>query len=66
MHRFFVPPELIHGETASLPLEAARQAAAVLRLKPGDEITLLDNRGWEYTLCLEQVSTSGRFRAGDQ
>jgi 16S rRNA (uracil1498-N3)-methyltransferase len=63
MHRFFVPPELIQAETASLPAETARQIAAVLRLPPGELITLLDNHGWEYTLCLEQVSSkaaSGR------
>lgn len=58
MHRFFVPPQLITPTRASLPPEAARQAASVLRLRPGERIILLDNLGWEYILLLEQVSSS--------
>ena len=36
----------------------ARQAARVLRLRPGELVALLDNTGWEYAVRLSSVSSS--------
>jgi 16S rRNA (uracil1498-N3)-methyltransferase len=58
MHRFFVEPEMIDRISSGLlALEGpiAHQVANVLRLKLGDEITLLDNAGSAYRMRLEQV-----------
>ncbi|PZR99039.1 MAG: 16S rRNA (uracil(1498)-N(3))-methyltransferase, partial [Candidatus Chloroheliales bacterium] len=58
MHRFFVEPELIaRMNSGLLALEGAiaHQVANVLRLRVGDEITLLDNAGSEYLVWLERV-----------
>ena len=52
MHRFFVPPAWITGETARLEGDVARQVVRVLRMSPGDEIILLDNSGSEYRVSL--------------
>lgn len=35
MHRFFVTPECINGDTVALPGGVARQLAHVLRSRPG-------------------------------
>ena len=40
--RFFVPPHLLTGDTAILPPDAAHHARSVLRLRPGEAITLHD------------------------
>ena len=50
--RFFVPPTWIDGERARLEGELARQVSRVLRLAPGDEVTLLDNSGREFGVLL--------------
>lgn len=52
-HRFFVPASLINaGGPIALPDDLAHQVRKVLRLHPGDTITLLDNAGgsWDATL----------------
>lgn len=48
MHRFFVDPERLQGETVALSGPQARQIRDVLRLRPGDRIVLLDGSGWEH------------------
>ncbi|MBI4233548.1 MAG: 16S rRNA (uracil(1498)-N(3))-methyltransferase [Chloroflexi bacterium] len=58
MHRFFVPPDWLVGGRAQLGGEVARQIARVLRLVPGDEITVLDNTGWEHRVRLVSVSAA--------
>lgn len=50
--RFFVPPEWLEGEPVTLRGEVYHRLSRVLRLSPGDEITLLDNSGWESTVRL--------------
>ena len=52
MHRFFVTPDWIQGGHARLEGDAARQVSHVLRLSPGDHVTLLDNSGKEYVVRL--------------
>ena len=45
MHRFFVPPGWIQEDRASLGGGLAHQVSRVLRMGPGDQVTLLDNSG---------------------
>ena len=56
MHRFFIPPTWIEGESARLEGDVARQVGRVLRMSPDDEITLLDNSGKEYRVRLIEFS----------
>ena len=56
MHRFFVSPERIDGESVTLAGDLAYQLASVLRASPGDRITVLDDSGWEYLVTLDRVS----------
>jgi len=53
MHRFFVPPEVTPGQRFPVPSEIAHQVKRVLRLRDGDEITLLDGLGGEARCRLE-------------
>ena len=57
MHRFFVPPELLKGNTVQLPEKLAHQVRDVLHLAVGEQLLLLDNSGDEI---LSTVSRSGR------
>lgn len=59
MHRFFVEPDptLGLGAEITLPAEVTRQVGYVLRLRPGDTITLLDGSGDE---CLVELGHFGR------
>lgn len=55
--RFFVPPGTIDGRRVVIRDKALlHQLGGVLRLGPGDRITLLDNSGWEYTVLLDELS----------
>ena len=56
MHRFFVPPEWINDESVTLSGDVARQLARVLRSRPGDQIVVLDDSGWEYGVILASVT----------
>jgi len=56
MHRFFVPPEWLSAEHAHLDGSVARQVSRVLRLSPGDQVTLLDGSGKEYLVRLRAFS----------
>jgi len=53
MHRFFVDPAAIAGEQFSIPGTIAHQVTRVLRLRDGDELSLLDGLGSEATCRLE-------------
>ncbi|MEW6578963.1 MAG: RsmE family RNA methyltransferase [Chloroflexota bacterium] len=55
MHRFFIPPTWIRGETVWLGDDVAHQLRHVLRLRPGARIVVLDDRGWEYEVELLAV-----------
>ncbi len=48
MHRFFVQPEECRGKIVVLGEKEGRHAARVLRLKPGDEVELLDGAGHRH------------------
>jgi 16S rRNA (uracil1498-N3)-methyltransferase len=53
MHRFFVDPTTTAGERFAVPASVAHQVTHVLRLREGDEITLLDGLGGELRCRLE-------------
>ncbi len=55
MHRFFVPPSAIEGDTVVLSGAVVHQIRNVLRLRRGDVITVLDDSGWEYQVQLTAV-----------
>jgi 16S rRNA (uracil1498-N3)-methyltransferase len=55
MHRFFIPAEILKASPVVFPAETARQIAAVLRLRAGQHVILLDNLGWEYEVNLVGV-----------
>ncbi|HEX2979116.1 MAG TPA: RNA methyltransferase PUA domain-containing protein, partial [Anaerolineaceae bacterium] len=57
MHRFFISPEWIHADRVELPDELAHQIRQVLHLRVGDQITVLDDRGVEYQVKLNLVSS---------
>jgi len=46
--RFFVPATAIKGNVVTLSGAVVHQIKNVLRLRPGDHVTLLDNSGWRY------------------
>ena len=66
MHRFFVSPETLRSDRVTLTGPQARQIATVLRLRAGDEITLVAD-GAEAVVALESVRptsvTADRARA---
>ena len=55
MHRFFVSPHCIDGDAVALSGPVARQLARVLRSRPGDQIVVLDDSGWEHLVTLQAV-----------
>jgi 16S rRNA (uracil1498-N3)-methyltransferase len=59
MHRFFLPPEQCSGQTLLLTDSEARHAAQVLRLRPGERVTVLNGNGQEF-LCEARDSQRGR------
>ncbi len=59
--RFFVPRESISGEQVTIADPEARHLAVVLRLEPGDRVTLFDGSGVEYDVVLDAVAP-GRAR----
>ena len=56
MHRFFVPATWIEDQRARLEGDVAHQVGHVLRMSPGDKITLMDNSGREYMVRLTSLS----------
>lgn len=55
-HRFFVPPEVISGDAVQIDDAAlAHQLAAVLRLRAGERVLLLDGTGAECVVALHEV-----------
>jgi 16S rRNA (uracil1498-N3)-methyltransferase len=56
MRRFFVPPEQSRADVFELPEREARHAAQVLRLNPGDELTVLDGAGSVLTCRVESAT----------
>lgn len=55
--RFFVPPPLRAGDLCALPPGPARHVQ-VLRLQPGDDITLFDGGGGEWRARIDRIGRS--------
>lgn len=58
MHRFFVSPNRIHHRFVQFDDDQAHQMRRVLRLRPGDQVVVLDGSGWQYEATLEEVSNA--------
>src|SRR5215471_13961035 len=56
MRRFFVPAEHCRDEVFELPEREARHAAQVLRLGPGDELSVLDGAGAVLACAVESAN----------
>ena len=55
-YRFFVHPDTIQGSHVRIEETGlVHQIGNVLRLRPGHEVTLLDNSGWEHAVRLDTV-----------
>jgi 16S rRNA (uracil1498-N3)-methyltransferase len=59
LHRFYLNRERIDGRRVDLPEEASRQAATVLRLRPGEQIAVFDGSGAEWLVRLDRVASAG-------
>ncbi|MCL6634760.1 MAG: 16S rRNA (uracil(1498)-N(3))-methyltransferase [Peptococcaceae bacterium] len=55
MPRFFVAPEKIKGSHVYITGPVVNHIARVLRLGPGDRLTLLDGLGWAYEAVIEKT-----------
>ena len=56
MHRFFLPPERCAGNLLRLDGREAHHALHVLRLKPGERVTVLDGAGNEFLCAVESAA----------
>lgn len=63
MPRIYIPPERITGEQIPLQSREARYILTVLRLGPGDEVTVFDGAGNEYRTELTEDYDSGMYLA---
>ena len=54
-HRFFVSPESLGSGHALIEGQTAYQISKVLRMVPGDHVTLLDGVGLEYLVKLDDL-----------
>ena len=55
MHRFFVTPSGFSGKTVTLKGSDVNHIRAVLRMKPGDRIEVIDHQGFRYEIVLAEV-----------
>ena len=56
MHRFFLAKEILSNTEFNFPNDVAHQINAVLRLKSGDAVEVLDNEGGQFLVSLSHVS----------
>ena len=56
MHRFFLPPEKCQGDSLRLDGREAHHALHVLRLKLGDDVTVLNGEGGEFFCVVEKIA----------
>ena len=61
MPRIYIPPERITGEQVPLQSREARYILTVLRLEPGDEVTVFDGEGNEYRTDLTEDYQGGVY-----
>src|SRR5438552_2775148 len=58
MHRFYLPPEQCGDKSMRLDGREAHHALHVLRLKPGDPVTVLNGAGTIYAATIVRTSNS--------
>ena len=56
MARFFLPRKQIHDNHGSVEGQELEHLRKVLRLKPGDHITVFDDSGWEHEAVIRSLS----------
>jgi len=56
MRRFYLPPAACKGDTLLLTDREAHHGAQVLRLQPGDAVTVLDGAGTRLACAVQRVS----------
>ena len=56
MARFFLPQKQIHGQFGKIDGPELDHLRKVLRLKPGDLITVFDDAGWEHEAVIRSVT----------
>jgi 16S rRNA (uracil1498-N3)-methyltransferase len=61
MQRFFVSPQAIRNGHVYFAEVQARQMRQVLRLRPGDEVIVLDNQGFCYRVRLRHIAKNQAF-----
>ncbi len=57
--RFYVPTELYNGQKVDLPENVSHHLLSVLRMKPGDAVTIYNGKGGEFHA--EVLETSNKF-----
>ena len=57
MPRLFCPLPLASGVTLDLPASAARHVQ-VLRMQPGESVTLFNGKGGEYAAVIDRMGDS--------
>lgn len=56
MARFFVPKKSLEGKKARLGGQELEHMRKVLRLQPGDHVTLFDDEGWEHEAVIRSYT----------
>ena len=56
MARFFLPKEKIQDRRGTIVGEELAHLRRVLRLGPGDQLTLFDDTGWEHEAVIRSFS----------
>jgi len=56
MARFFLPSGQIHDNRGTIDGQELEHLRKVLRLKPGDRITVFDDTGWEHEAVIRSVA----------
>ena len=56
MARFFLPSRQIHDNRGTIDGQELEHLRKVLRLKPGDRITVFDDTGWEHEAVILSLS----------
>jgi 16S rRNA (uracil1498-N3)-methyltransferase len=57
MARFFLPRESIQGQRGTIMGEELAHLRKVLRLAPGDQVTVFDDMGWEHEAVVRSFSS---------
>jgi 16S rRNA (uracil1498-N3)-methyltransferase len=60
LHRFFVPAEAVDRDEVRFPPDLGRQIRTVLRLRPDEQVVVLDGSGTEMLTRLVEVGTAVR------